>query len=581
MKTLLLITLVMVSLSAFAGNVYYAATNGTAGSAGSLVAPWSLSYAIDSAQTVDSTIAAGDTLYVRGGNYGPSTWTCKLHGSAGSPIVIRNYNRERVILYGTLSVDARVWSWATEAAYVWLWGFEITSNATDRTSALPHGQGYGDVDCPTGMADAANGVHSGNRVINCVFHDLFSGIYAYQYLHDFEIDGCLFYNIGIVSTDNSGATGYPVYMNSLGGGWKKVNNSIAVNNLDYNFHFYTGSNYLDSIVVRGNILQTGNVLFSGGHSPHVSDTVTNNYLYGGILRLGQDSRIEYSVVTNNRVIGPDNYYAISFEGGDSLLTVTGNTLLANWYTWSDPNDSQSILRIDGYTGAARYPNNTFMRTYPAGTHPDKTNALPVIGDSSYYLPNAYEPKRGHIAVYNFDQGDTVSVKLTTGFASGDSAFLYNASNLYGDPADTLVVGADSTISVPMSATRWSMATPEALSAPTNHYPLWGNFIVTGSTVGGAAQTEFPVVTADPQNASVWRSNTASFSVTATGVPSPTYQWQKNSVNISGATSSSLTVTANPSDHGSLYRCIVTNSAGSDTSATASLSVILNKKGFRK
>ena len=61
-------------------------------------------------------------------------------------------------------------------------------------------------------------------------------------------------------------------------------------------------------------------------------------------------------------------------------------------------------------------------------------------------------------------------------------------------------------------------------------------------------------------------HTANFSVTATGTGPFTYQWQKNSANISGATSSSYTTPATVSgDNGATFRVIVTNSAGSATS----------------
>ncbi len=83
----------------------------------------------------------------------------------------------------------------------------------------------------------------------------------------------------------------------------------------------------------------------------------------------------------------------------------------------------------------------------------------------------------------------------------------------------------------------------------------------------------PVITAQPTNQGVISGATASFSVTATGTPAPTYQWQKNSVAISGATSPTYTTPATVSgDNGATYRCVVTNSAGTVTSASATLSV---------
>ncbi len=83
----------------------------------------------------------------------------------------------------------------------------------------------------------------------------------------------------------------------------------------------------------------------------------------------------------------------------------------------------------------------------------------------------------------------------------------------------------------------------------------------------------PTITTQPANQSVTIGTTATFSVTATGTPAPTYQWQKDTVAISGATSPAYTTPATViSDFGATYRCVVTNSAGTATSNQATLTV---------
>jgi hypothetical protein len=67
--------------------------------------------------------------------------------------------------------------------------------------------------------------------------------------------------------------------------------------------------------------------------------------------------------------------------------------------------------------------------------------------------------------------------------------------------------------------------------------------------------------------------TASFTVVAAGTAPMSYQWQKNSVNIAGATSASYTTPlTTTSDNGSTFDVVVTNSAGTVTSAAATLTV---------
>jgi hypothetical protein len=83
----------------------------------------------------------------------------------------------------------------------------------------------------------------------------------------------------------------------------------------------------------------------------------------------------------------------------------------------------------------------------------------------------------------------------------------------------------------------------------------------------------PTITTQPANQTVTVGQTATFSVTATGTVPLSYQWQKNSINISGATASSYTTPATVSgDSGAKFDVIVSNTSGSQTSAMAVLTV---------
>jgi hypothetical protein len=92
------------------------------------------------------------------------------------------------------------------------------------------------------------------------------------------------------------------------------------------------------------------------------------------------------------------------------------------------------------------------------------------------------------------------------------------------------------------------------------------------TVTGA--TSAPAITQQPVGQSVVVGQTATFSVTATGSPSPTYQWQKNGSNIPGAIAATYTTPATVSaDNGATFRCVASNGVGSPaTSTSATLTV---------
>ena len=83
----------------------------------------------------------------------------------------------------------------------------------------------------------------------------------------------------------------------------------------------------------------------------------------------------------------------------------------------------------------------------------------------------------------------------------------------------------------------------------------------------------PSITVQPADQSVTTGQTATFSVTATGSEPLSYQWQRNSAPISGATDSSYTTAAASSaDDGALFTVIVSNPVGSISSHPARLGV---------
>lgn len=82
----------------------------------------------------------------------------------------------------------------------------------------------------------------------------------------------------------------------------------------------------------------------------------------------------------------------------------------------------------------------------------------------------------------------------------------------------------------------------------------------------------PAITTQPASLVVNTGAAATFSVVATGTPAPAYQWYKDGDSLRNATASSYAIaTAKTTDAGS-YTVKVTNSAGSVTSAPATLSI---------
>jgi hypothetical protein len=92
-------------------------------------------------------------------------------------------------------------------------------------------------------------------------------------------------------------------------------------------------------------------------------------------------------------------------------------------------------------------------------------------------------------------------------------------------------------------------------------------------MAGTGVSAAPSITAQPASQTVTAGQTATFSVTSSGVAPLSYQWSKNGAAISGATSSAYTTpAAAASDSGAQFTVVVSNSAGNVTSNVATLTV---------
>jgi pectate lyase len=99
------------------------------------------------------------------------------------------------------------------------------------------------------------------------------------------------------------------------------------------------------------------------------------------------------------------------------------------------------------------------------------------------------------------------------------------------------------------------------------------------TTTGPAAGIVPTITTQPSSQTVPEGANVTFSTAATGTPTPTYQWFKNGNTLSdggrvaGATTATLTLTGVLPADAAGYTVVASNSAGSDTSDTAALTVI--------
>lgn len=91
------------------------------------------------------------------------------------------------------------------------------------------------------------------------------------------------------------------------------------------------------------------------------------------------------------------------------------------------------------------------------------------------------------------------------------------------------------------------------------------------TVTGSSATA-PSFTTQPQSRTANAGTNVSFTVAASGSPAPTLQWKKGTTTLTGQTGTTLTLNNVQSADAGSYTCVATNTAGSATSNTATLTV---------
>ena len=173
-------------------------------------------------------------------------------------------------------------------------------------------------------------------------------------------------------------------------------------------------------------------------------------------------------------------------------------------------------------------------------------------------------------------GTSSAAQFITLTNSGNTTLTFSAS-FTGDFGFAGLGTCGSSVAAGVSCTISVKFTPTATGTRTGTLTLTDNAPNSPQTVSltgtGGTASSAPTVTTQPANQTVTAGQTATFTVVAAGTAPLAYQWQKNGANIAGATSSSYTTPATTAaDSGSKFGVVVSNSAGSITSSSATLSV---------
>ncbi len=261
-------------------------------------------------------------------------------------------------------------------------------------------------------------------------------------------------------------------------------------------------------------------------------------------------------------------------GGVTSLTISSvqastQGLTGFQVSWATNIAADSVV---DYGTSASYGSSTPVNPSMVTSHQITLSGL-AAGTAYYYQVRSTDSKgnNGKSGGHSFKTAG-FSISGTINPATGGSGATLTLSGAANATATTDSLGnyafaglPNGTYTVVPSHAGFTF-TPSSQSTTVNG----ANVTAVNFTVNPAVA---PTITTQPVNQTVTAGQAATFTVVATGTAPLSYQWQKNSVNIAGATAASYTTPATTaSDSGSTFAVVVTNTAGTVTSAAATLTV---------
>jgi sugar lactone lactonase YvrE len=255
----------------------------------------------------------------------------------------------------------------------------------------------------------------------------------------------------------------------------------------------------------------------------------------------------------------------------TVTTLAGNPEIVSY--------KQTRPDFDGTGANARFGNPTGITIDPDGNL--------YVADNSYRRIRKVTPQ-GVVSSLNLvdANGAEFSIRAPVGITRDRHGNLFvaeNTANRFAGPPDSRI------LRITPAGITTAVAGPAGVLGSKNGLGLDAQFNqpagieIDGSDTLYVADTENhairkavlggpPAISTQPQSQTVVAGGTVQFSITATGIPAPTYQWFHNGNPFSGATASTLSFTNARSSDAGEYTVVVTNPLGSVTSATATLTV---------
>ncbi len=317
----------------------------------------------------------------------------------------------------------------------------------------------------------------------------------------------------------------------------------------------------------GLLFRDGKLFITTGENAVPGNSQSTANLLGKVLRINPDGSIPadnpfYASATGkNRAIwalGLRNPFKVAAQPGTGRIFINdvgggsfeeiNDGLAGKNYGWPG---------IEGFRTTQTPPANYQDPLYAYG----RSQGCSITG-GTFYNPGTAQFPAGYVGKYFFADYcngyikvlDVNSRTVTETFATGINR-----------PVD-VKVGPDGSLYYLARAGQGGGSVGDNTSS--NNGQLW-RVNYTGSNA--------PNISSQPASRTVSAGSSVTFSVSATGAAPLTYQWQRNGVNVAGATAATYTLASvTAADNGARFRAVVSNAAGTATSTEATLTVTSNQ-----
>lgn len=372
------------------GAEWHVAPDGRAGNAGTKDSPWDIASAL-----VQAKVQPGDSVVLQAGTYRrrpAELFDIRLVGSADRPVTVRPADGARATIDGGLAMQS-------PSAHVFVRDLEILVSEPRAPRPVSAGSHPVDLGRPWGGLHMHGGKNC--RYVNLLIHDCCQGISCWKGEIDCEIYGCSIYENGWQGVDRG--HGHCIYTQNQEG-TKRIENCIFTCKFpgQQTVQAYGSKNaYVDNYLFQDNIAHTlGRFLIGGGRPSHNVRAV-RNYLWNVDLQLGYNA--------------PENQ---DCEVRDNLIVNGG-------------------LSINKFKRAVNENNTVIPR---GAARPAQPRCV--------LLPNRYDARRAHLAVFNFGGGKSVKVNVKGFLADGQKFTLKDPKDFFGKPlASGTCAGEEITVGV--------------------------------------------------------------------------------------------------------------------------------------